>query len=100
MTCGYPAPMDKKELYITASLAQLELNEVEAEALSKAVDEMLVYFSRMREIEVDDLEPTTHALLTQNRLRPDQVEESSLADRLVENAPETEDRFIVIPNVL
>lgn len=92
--------MDPKELYVTASLAQLELSEAEAQTLSAAVEEMLEYFSRMKEIDVDDLEPTSHALLTTNRVRTDKVVETSLADRLLENAPETEDRFIVIPNVL
>lgn len=92
--------MDQKELYVTASLAQLELSEAEAETLSTAVEQMLEYFSRMKEIDVDHLEPTTHALLKSNRVRNDVVAESALADRLLENAPETEDRFIVIPNVL
>lgn len=92
--------MDRRELYITASLAQLDLNETETESLNAAVEEMLEYFSLMREIDVDDLEPTTHALLTSNRLREDRIGEQSTADRLLENAPETEDRFIVIPNVL
>jgi len=92
--------MDQKELYVTASLAQLELSEGEAKVLNAAVEEMLEYFSRMKEIDVDHLEPTTHPLLKTNRTRTDLVVESSLADRLLENAPETEDRFIVIPNVL
>ena len=92
--------MDKKELYVTASLAQLELSDVEAERLSDAVGQMLEYFSKMREIDVEALEPTTHALLKTNRLRDDAVVESTNADTLVANAPELEERFIVIPNVL
>ena len=92
--------MDQEELYVTASLAQLELNESEAQALSEAVEEMLRHFARMRELDVEGLEPTTHALLKANRGRPDEVVESARADRLLENAPETEGRFIVIPNVL
>ncbi len=92
--------VDKKELYTTASLAQLELSEQEAERLAAAVGQMLEYFSKMREIDVEGLEPTTHALLKTNRVREDIVVESALADVLLENAPEREDRFIVIPNVL
>jgi len=92
--------MDRKELYVTASLAQLELTDEEADTLSAAVEEMLEYFSVMGTIDVDALEPTTHALIASNRVREDKVAEDNLSDRLVENAPETEDRFIVIPNVL
>jgi Asp-tRNA(Asn)/Glu-tRNA(Gln) amidotransferase C subunit len=35
-----------------------------------------------------------------NRVRPDVVVASDWADALVDQAPEREDRFFVIPNVL
>jgi aspartyl-tRNA(Asn)/glutamyl-tRNA(Gln) amidotransferase subunit C len=49
---------------------------------------------------VSGLEPTTHALLRENRLREDQERDMNAADALLQNAPEREERFIVIPNVL
>ena len=96
--------MDTRELHTTASLAQLSLSEAEAERLSREVSRMLDYFSRMREIDVDSLEPTTHTFSKVNRLRTDSEVHgehlSFMADALLDNAPELEDRFIVIPNVL
>ena len=92
--------MDKSELSVTADLAHIELKDEEFESLGKAVDQMIEYFSLMNEIDVEGLEPTTHALLTRNRLRADVLASENISDRLLENAPELEDRFIVIPNVL
>jgi aspartyl-tRNA(Asn)/glutamyl-tRNA(Gln) amidotransferase subunit C len=92
--------MDRQELELTAELANIELSESELDAFNLAVSELLAHFQTMAEIDVDELEPTTHPVLQQNRLRPDQVEPSDLSDALLENAPELEDRFIVIPNVL
>jgi len=96
--------MDTRELYTTASLANLSLSEKEAEALSGQVSQMLEYFSRMDEVDVDSLEPTTHTFSKVNRLRTDSEVHgenvSITADSLLDNAPELEDRFIVIPNVL
>ncbi|TVQ41214.1 MAG: Asp-tRNA(Asn)/Glu-tRNA(Gln) amidotransferase subunit GatC [Spirochaetaceae bacterium] len=92
--------MDIEELHATAELAQLVLSDTEAAALSEAVTQMVDYFARMQEIDVDDLPPTTHALLTRNRVRPDAVRQSAVADALLERAPDLEDRFVVIPNVL
>ena len=54
----------------------------------------------MNALDTDGLEPTTHALVKDNRVRPDTVVPSLLADALVDQAPEREDRFFVIPNVL
>jgi len=93
--------MDTKELYQTASLARLELDEKEAEKLSKEVSQMLEYFSLMAEVNVEGLEPTTHALMKNNRLRPDSIAEQKVdPDEMLENAPDLEDRFVLIPNVL
>lgn len=92
--------MDKKELEITASLALLELSEEEYDRLGEGVSQMLEYFEKMMEVDVEGLEPTVHALLKNNRVREDVVKESAIADDLLEGAPELEDRFIVIPNVL
>ncbi|TFG61755.1 MAG: Asp-tRNA(Asn)/Glu-tRNA(Gln) amidotransferase subunit GatC [Spirochaetales bacterium] len=92
--------MENTELYVTASLAALELTAEEAGELSKAVEQMLDYFSKMAEFDIKNLEPTTHALLASNRLRPDILNAAINPDDLLERAPELEDRFIVIPNVL
>ena len=93
--------MEKAELTITAELACLELTDEDRDELGSAVSQMLEYFSKMAELEVDNLEPTTHALLSKNRLRRDEtVPNEAAPDELLELAPERDSRFIVIPNVL
>jgi len=92
--------MDTRELETTAALAQIELREGDLARLGEAVSQMLAYFETMNALDTEGLEPTTHALVKDNRTRPDSVAESILADALIEQAPEREDRFVVIPNVL
>jgi len=92
--------MDARELLATARMARLALSEKELETLGKAVEQMLTHFSHMREVDVEGLAPTTHALLRENRMREDEEADASLSVQLLENAPELEERFIVIPNVL
>lgn len=92
--------MDTKELEITAAMAQIELRSGDLERLGKEVSQMLEYFAKMSELDVSGLEPTTHALVKENRVRPDAIKPSLLADEALERAPELEDRLFVIPNVL
>ena len=92
--------MDSQELSITARMARLSLTPEEMQKLGKAVEQMLRHFSHMKEIDVEGLEPTTHALLQQNRTRDDTERAADVSDMLVENAPQRDERFIVIPNVL
>jgi aspartyl-tRNA(Asn)/glutamyl-tRNA(Gln) amidotransferase subunit C len=100
--------MDGSELAITARMARLTLSDEEMGKLGRAVEQMLAYFAHMKEIDVEGLVPTTHALLRENRLRPDTEAPSAdlppgdpvTTETLLGNAPEREERFIVIPNVL
>ncbi len=93
--------MDLKELYVTAELAKLALSEEEALKLSEEVSRMLEYFSMMMKVDVSALDPTSYILQKENRTRADSViTDNSVPERLLEMAPERDDRFYVIPNVL
>jgi aspartyl-tRNA(Asn)/glutamyl-tRNA(Gln) amidotransferase subunit C len=90
--------LNKEELLVTAQMARLRLTETEVERFRQAVEQMLEHFSRMKNVNVDGLEPTTNALLTQNRLRADVFKKNE--NDLMSLAPEREDEFISIPNIL
>ena len=78
----------------------LELDDDHIAALEGAVQQMLIYFSTMSSIDVGNVEPTTHAVVTSNRVRVDTTDRSIEPDSLLENAEDLENRFIAIPNVL
>jgi aspartyl/glutamyl-tRNA(Asn/Gln) amidotransferase C subunit len=94
--------MTKEELYVMASFTSLELNEAEAEKLNQAINRMIDYLSIMDKADVDGLEPAIHIAVKESRTREDVPAplEFSIADKLIENAPEKEGRFVVVPNVL
>ncbi len=97
---GLTTGMDLQELSATARMARLSLTHAEMEKLGKAVEQMLQHFSHMKEIDVEGLAPTTHALLRENRTRDDAERMVDVSDMLLKNAPQREERFIVVPNVL
>ena len=92
--------MDLSELKITAELANLDLTDEEFSSLGGEVEKMLVYFSKMRGADVAALLARRKIRTVTNRLRRDEQIEETPPDALLESAPELEDRFIVIPNVL
>ncbi len=93
--------MDRSEIDLTAELALLEITDDERDRLEREIPELLEHFSAMNEVDIAGLEPTTHALQEGNRLRQDVLRpDASIADEILEQAPDLEDRFIAIPNVL
>jgi aspartyl-tRNA(Asn)/glutamyl-tRNA(Gln) amidotransferase subunit C len=91
--------MEREELNITAQLARLELSEEDIGRFEQEVTQMLEYFAKMKELDVQQLPPTAQMTL-KNRTREDASRMYDNVERLLANAPELEDRFIVIPNVL
>ena len=61
--------MAQGDWLITAELARLELDKREAENLGREAERMLSYFAVMARADVTNLEPTTHALIRENRTR-------------------------------
>lgn len=90
--------MDVNELKTTAQLALLDIPD--PEKLAQAFSEMLDNFSKMMEVDVSELEPTTHALAQGNRLREDIPAGIDLSEEILERAPDSKNRFFKIPNVL
>lgn len=93
--------MDTNELLKTAALAQLELNENEIPRFAEAVSRMLDNFALMSEFStasVSDSEPADK--VSSASLRRDVPVSNGNNESLLNNAPERDDRFFVIPNVL
>ncbi len=88
------------EWSLTAELARLELDETEAKKLALEADRMKELFLTMSRADVEGLEPTTHALAPENRVRNDSPEPFNRVEDLLDAAPESEDGFFLIPNVL
>ncbi|MCG8452134.1 MAG: Asp-tRNA(Asn)/Glu-tRNA(Gln) amidotransferase subunit GatC [Spirochaetales bacterium] len=88
------------EWSLTAELARLELDEGEAVRLASEAERMKELFLTMSQANVEGLEPTTHAFAGDNRVRPDSAVSFDNTDRFLDAAPEAEDEFILIPNVL
>ena len=88
------------EWSLTAELARLELDAGEAVILAQEAERMRELFLTMSRADVDNLEPTTHALARGNRVRKDKVDSFENIDALLDASPELEDEFFLIPNVL
>ena len=107
--CNSRTIMEDAELYTTAELAYIALTPDELSRLKSEVSSMVAFFEKMKELDVTGLQPTTHALARGNRTRNDNApvnnpsnndNNGSMSDAILEQAPDLEDRFICIPNVL
>ena len=87
-------------LEVTAAMARLRVGASARARLETELSRIVSYFAVLAEADVDDLQPTTHPLLTGSRLRDDDVSTLPTTYDLVRAASDNDERFIVVPNVL
>jgi aspartyl-tRNA(Asn)/glutamyl-tRNA(Gln) amidotransferase subunit C len=93
--------IDKKTVEHVALLSRLSLPEDELELYSKQLADILLYISKLNQLNTDDTLPTSHVLPTLvNVDRPDIPKESLSIENVLANAPEKEGDFFKIPKVI
>ena len=89
--------ISREEVVHVARLARLALGEEELERLGGQLDAILEAVSKVSELELDDVEPTSHPLDLVNVWADDEPRPSLPIDEALANAPEREGNFFRVP---
>ena len=92
--------ISRQEVEHVARLARLHLTDEELERMRVQLDAILAYIDKLKALDVDGVEPTSHAVPLVNVMRPDEVRASlSQADALA-NAPDRAGEFFRVPRII
>ena len=83
-----------------ASLACIYLQDNEAKALAKDLEGILGYVEQLKEVDADEVEPTTHVLPLKNVMRSDEVKPSLNREKLWESAVAHAKGCFQVPKVI
>jgi aspartyl-tRNA(Asn)/glutamyl-tRNA(Gln) amidotransferase subunit C len=92
--------VDKKEVEYVAMLARIELKEEEKELYAEQLSTILDFFDRLKEVDTENVLPTSHVLDLVNAYRPDQVRSGPGVEAVLQNAPDRANRFFRVPKIL
>jgi aspartyl-tRNA(Asn)/glutamyl-tRNA(Gln) amidotransferase subunit C len=92
--------ISKEDVKKVAELARLEFNEAQTEKFTEQMGNILDYIEKLNELDTDNVEPTSHVLDISTPLRDDKVQKLLTIDEVLQNAPESEDDFFVVPQVI
>lgn len=92
--------ISKDDIIKVSELARLEFNEEELEKFTEQLGNILEYIEQLNELNTDNVEPTSHVLDMSTPLREDKVVEWLSTEEVLKNAPESEDDFFVVPQVI
>ncbi len=92
--------VDKDTVRRIASLARLRVPEARLEPMAGELNGIFQWVEMLNEVDIEGVPPMTSVIAHKLRWRPDEVTDGGAADALMQNAPEREDNFFVVPKVV
>ena len=83
-----------------AHLARISVNDDEIAPLQNELNAILAFVEQLNEVDVAHVEPMTSVTPMQLRQREDKVTDGHYPNKIVANAPLTEDHFFLVPKVV
>jgi aspartyl-tRNA(Asn)/glutamyl-tRNA(Gln) amidotransferase subunit C len=87
----------REEVLHVAKLARLELTDAEVERLTGELSAILEAVSKVSELDLDDVPPTSHPLALVNAWEEDEPRPSLELDETFANAPQRDGDFFRVP---
>lgn len=81
-------------------LARIRIEDGEVEKYQAELNTILGFVEQLNEVDVDGVEPMTSVTPMQLRRREDRVTDGGYPEKVVANAPLTEDNFFMVPKVI
>ena len=81
-------------------LARIRIEEEEVAGYQNELNAILGFVEQLGEVNVDGVEPMTSVTPMQLRRRDDVVTDGGYPERIVKNAPLSEDNFFMVPKVV
>jgi aspartyl-tRNA(Asn)/glutamyl-tRNA(Gln) amidotransferase subunit C len=83
-----------------AHLARIAVKEDEVPHLQGELNAILAFVEQLSEVNIDDVEPMTSVIPIEMKKRKDVVTDGEIPDKILANAPATEDHFFLVPKVV
>ncbi len=89
-----------KDIEYIAKLAKIKLNSELIEILSQDLKKILEYIDILKELDTQNIPPTTHAIENKNVFRDDVIKPSLDKEEILKIAPKRKEDFFKVPKVI
>jgi len=83
-----------------AHLARIAVKEDEVSHLQGELNAMLAFVEQLTEVDIEGVEPMTSVMPMEMKKRADVVSDGEIPEKVLANAPATEDHFFLVPKVV
>jgi aspartyl-tRNA(Asn)/glutamyl-tRNA(Gln) amidotransferase subunit C len=90
--------IEREEVRHVANLARLQLSEEEIDRMALELASVLEHIAAIGQLDLDDVEPTSHVVAVENALRADVPVPSLSRESVLESAPQVVDDGFAVPS--
>ncbi len=92
--------LTKEDVLKIAKLSKLEFSEDEIEKYRMDLSKIFEYMEELNGVDTSKIEPLFNVLDLKDRLRKDEVMNSEIKKDILDNAPDKDTDFIIVPKVI
>lgn len=83
-----------------AHLARMNITDAEAALFQEQLDQVLDHVRELGQLNLENIEPTAHAVAVQNVFRADEERPGMAHDAVMANAPQARNGLFMVPRIL
>ena len=92
--------IDLKTVKHISKLARISLEEKKAKKLANDMNSIFEFIEKLNELKTENVDPLTSVAETTLRLRDDKITSDNIREKILNNSPEKNDDFFVVPKVV
>ena len=92
--------IDKDKIKHVSKLARISVDEKKIDGLTKDLSSIFKFIEQLDELNTDKVEPLSSILNEPLRSRKDEINDGKITDKILENSPNKNKEFFVVPKVI
>jgi aspartyl-tRNA(Asn)/glutamyl-tRNA(Gln) amidotransferase subunit C len=92
--------IDKDKIKHVSKLARILVDEKKVDDLTKDLSSIFKFIEKLNELNTDKVEPLSSILNEPLRSRKDEINDGKIREKILENAPQKNEEFFVVPKVI
>ena len=92
--------IDQKTVKHISKLARISINEKKAKNLANDLTNIFKFIEKLNKLDTKNIDPSTSIAETNLHLREDNIKDANIRDQILENSPEKNKEFFVVPKVI
>ena len=92
--------LTREQVQKVAGLARLRMDDAQLDDMAPKLNNILGFIEQLSEVDTDNVEPLSNVARSELPLREDVVNDGNCRDKILANAPESEEGFFGVPKVV